>query len=358
MANMKDVAKLAKVSITTVSHVINQTRYVSDELSTRVKQAMEELEYYPNSLASSLRSGKTKIIGLVIPDISNQFFAEVSRKIEDNGYEYGYSVILCNTSENVNKEETYIDVLIAKQVDGIIFISAGEEINTIKKTIDSNIPIVIVDRDVNKVKADVILVDNYDGGYKATQYLLGLGHRRIGCITGPSPVSPSALRIGGYKQALKDAGISVDEDLIVPGDFRYESGRIAMEKLLSLSDMPTAVFACNDMMAIGAIQAAYDNDLVIPDDISIVGFDNIPLSNSVYPPLTTVAQPFDKLAKLTVDSLIEKIKLQSKRRTPEQEAPWYERTVMEIELVERSSCRPLSEDNKALTEGYPERATQ
>ncbi len=341
MATMKDVAELANVSITTVSHVINKTRYVSDELTTRVKKAMEELDYYPNSLASSLRSGKTKIVGLMIPDISNQFFAEMSRKIEDNGYEYGYSVILCNTNENAKKEESYIDVLIAKQVDGIIFISAVDNSKNIRKSIDANIPIVVVDRDVKEIKADVVLVDNFKGGYQAAQYLIDLGHRRIGCITGPSPITPSAQRVGGYQQALEDADISPDPSLIVSGDFSYESGREAMSKLLSLPDLPTAVFACNDMMAIGAIQAANDNGFGISDDISIIGFDNIPFSQSVYPALTTVAQPFDKIAKTIVDLLIEKMKLQSKRRNPDFQCPEYKRIVMDIKLIERDSCRSI-----------------
>ncbi len=342
MATMKDVAELANVSITTVSHVINETRYVSDELTARVKQAMKALDYYPNSLASSLRSGKTKIVGLMIPDISNQFFAEISRKIEDNGYAYGYSVILCNTNENAEKEESYFHVLIAKQVDGIIFISAGDDSKNIEKSLAANIPIVVVDRDVKNINADVVLVDNFKGGYTAVQHLIQLGHRRIACITGPSPITPSAQRVAGYQQALEESAIPVDEDLIVTGDFSYESGRAAMEKLLSRAEVPTAVFACNDMMAIGAIQTANDHGLQIPHDISIIGFDNIPFSESVYPALTTVAQPFDKIAKIIVDLLIEKIKLLSKRRDSENHYPKYKRIVLDTALVERDSCRHLN----------------
>lgn len=341
MATMKDVAKRAGVSMTTVSHVINQTRYVSDELTARVKQAMQELNYYPNTLASSLRSGKTKIIGLVIPDISNQFFAEISRRIEDNGYEYGYSVILCNTDDDITKEKRYIDVLIAKQVDGIVFISAGGESNNLEKTLDSHIPIVVVDRDMENIAADIVLVDNAVGGYTAARHLIQLGHRRIACITGQSPVTPSAQRVQGYKRALQETGIPIDEKLIVSGDFRYESGHQAMVKLLSLEPLPTGVFACNDMMAIGAVQAVNDHGLRIPEDISMIGFDNIPFSQTTYPTLTTIAQPFDAMAKLIVDLLIEKIKLQSQRKGANVVTPKYQRVVMETTLIERDSCRAV-----------------
>lgn len=343
MTNIKDVADRANVSTTTVSHVINKTRYVSEELTQRVKQAMAELDYTPNALASSLRSGRTKIIGLVIPDIANQFFSEISRKIEDNGYANGYSVILCNTNEDEEKEEAYIDVLISKQVDGIVFISVGQGMKNIEKAIDSNIPVVIVDRDIEDVEADVVLVNNFLGGYQATQYLIGLGHRKIGCITGPSPIAPSAERVQGYEQALKEAGIPIQNELIVYGNFHYESGRLAMEKLLNLPERPTAVVSCNDMMAIGAMQAIYDNDLEIPEDISIVGFDNIPFSSSVYPSLTTVAQPFEDLAKLIIDLLIEKIDYQSNKHKPDSEPVQYQRHIISTTLIERASCGAVSE---------------
>ncbi len=341
MANIKDVAKRANVSITTVSHIINQTRYVSDELTDRVKKAMEELDYHPNSLARGLRSGKTKTIGLVIPDISNQFFAEISRKIEDNGFEYGYSVILCNTDDDSQKEKSYIDVLLAKKVEGIIFISSGAESNNLEKTMDFSIPIVVVDRDIKENNYDVVLVDNSIGGFEATRYLIELGHRRIGCIGGPSPITPSAQRVAGYKRALQEAGIPVDTDLIIFGDFRYESGNKAMCALLSLPQPPTAVFASNDMMALGAIQAVNDKGMKIPDDISVIGFDNIPFSQTISPTLTTMAQPIHEMANLVVDLLIDKIKLQRQRSRAEEQKPAYKRIVLETKLIKRNSCREI-----------------
>lgn len=341
MATINDVAEKAGVSITTVSHVINETRYVSEELTERVYQAMRELNYRPNTLARSLRSGRTKTIGLLIPDISNLFFAEISRRIEDKGFEHEYSVILCNTDDNSKKEELYINVLLEKQVDGIIFISAGEVEKNLKKPQDFGIPTVIADRDIQDAKSDVVLLDNLKGGYDATRYLISLNHKRIGCISGPSPVTPSAQRVEGYKKALKEAGIEVDGSLIQTGDFRYEGGEVAMRNFLDLASPPTAVFACNDMMALGAMRAIKDRGLLIPDDVSLVGFDNIPISRSVFPDLTTFAQPIKEMADVIVDLLVNRISQKKKHKTDEQEMEEYKRIVLEATIIERGTCKVL-----------------
>ncbi len=342
MVTIKDVAKRAGVSITTVSHVINKTRYVSDDLTESVYKAMHELNYRPNTLARSLRSGRTKTIGLVIPDISNLFFAEVSRKIEDKGFEYEYSVILCNTDDDPKKEKTYINVLLEKQVDGIIFISAGGTEENLMNPIDFGIPTIVADRDIQGATSDVVLVDNLKGGYDAVKYLFSLNHRRIGCISGPSPVTPSAQRLEGYKKALSKVNIKIDNLLIETGDFRFESGERAMRNLLKLSNPPTAVFACNDMMAMGAMRAVSDCGMNIPEDISLIGFDNIPLSKSVYPALTTIAQPIGEMADLIVEMLVTKISQKKNNRKSDAEADDYKRVVMETKLIERGSCKKLS----------------
>jgi len=341
MANIKDVAKLADVSTTTVSHVINRTRYVSDELTERVKKVMKELNYRPNALASGLRSGKTRSIGLIIPDISNQFFAEISRKIEDKGFEHGYSVILCNSDDDKSKEKNYIDVLVTKQVDGIIFISSGKDSDNLGKTLEFNVPIVVVDRDIQAIDADIVLVNNKSGGLIATRYLIELGHRRFACIAGPSPITPSAMRIAGYKQALREASIPIDTDLIISGDYRFSSGEKAMRELLSIPHSPTAVFASNDMMALGAYKAVYNSGLKIPDDISIIGFDNIPLSQVMYPALTTIGQPIQEMAELAVNQLVERMKFQDQRIKLLEEEPNFRHVVLETELIIRNSCREI-----------------
>ena len=341
MTNIKDVAEKAGVSITTVSHVINETRYVSDDLKSRVLSAMTALNYRPNTLARSLRSGRSRTIGLVIPDISNLFFAEISRKIEDNGFKYGYSVILCNTDDDREKEKRYINVLLEKQVDGIIFISVGAVKENIYKIMDINIPIVVADRDISSLTSDVVLIDNLEGGYKATNYLIALKHKRIGCITGPSLMTPSSLRVEGYKNALLDAGIPIDETIICQGDFRYEGGKICMLNLLNNSEPPTAVFVCNDMMALGAYRAIHEYGKRIPEDISLVGFDNIPFSQTAYPALTTMAQPIVDMAETAVNLLIERIQIMQKMKHSHDIAPDYKRVILNAQLIERESCAKI-----------------
>jgi len=339
MTTIKDVAKRAEVSITTVSHVINGTRYVSDALTQKVHEAMNALNYRPNSLARSLRSGRSRSIGLVIPDISNLFFAEISRKIEDNGFLHQYSVILCNTDDDPKKESAYINVLLEKQVDGIIFISSGSKGEGLNQIQQSKIPIVIADRDMKNINADIVLVDNWAGGYEATNYLITLGHERIGCITGPSVVTPSALRVEGYKQALSEKNIPFASELVVSGDFRFEGGEKAMRQLIDLEERPTAVFVCNDMMALGAMRAINDANLAIPDDLSIIGFDNIPLSNTTVPSLSTTEQPVAEMAKIVVDLLINRIRMEEEKRKGDNINTEYSNIVLKTKLILRESCK-------------------
>lgn len=332
---IRDVANLAGVSITTVSHVINKTRYVSDELCQRVNRAMEQLSYRPNILARSLRLGATKTIGLIVPDNSNPYFAEIARIIEDIGYENGYSVLLCNSDGLGEKEAAYVNMMIAKQVDGIIFIAAGNTQEHLNDLTNRNIPVVVVDRDIAPALADVVLVNNESGGYAATRYLLDLGHTKIACITGPSEITPSAGRVHGYRKALQEAGLTVRDECIIAGDFKPRSGEKAMAELLNLSDPPTAVFICNDLMALGAFRTLRYANKRVPYDISIVGFDDITLASELMPPLTTVAQPIVELATLAADLLITRIQNEGSPQPPI-------RTTLEPSLVLRDSCAKFS----------------
>ena len=331
MATINDVAKRAGVSITTVSYVITGKRYVSDDLKERVRQAMKETGYRPNNLARSLRVGRTDTIGLIIPDSSNLFFAEVSRNIEDNGFKNGYAVFLCNSDDQVDKQTEYLEVLISKQVDGIIFTSVSNNRPNLDKLIDANIPFVIVDREEVEGIADVVLVDNYSGGFKAVQHLIDIGHRKIGCISGPSQSNPSAERQKAYLHCLRENRCEFTEGYIQSGDFRYKSGEVAMDKLLSLNNPPTAVFVCNDMMAIGAFRSIQNHGLKIPEDISIVGFDNIPIGEAISPALTTVAQPIKEIAEKSMSILYKRMRGEIKGG--------FERIVLDPELVLRDSTR-------------------
>lgn len=331
---IKDVANKAGVSVATVSNVINNTRFVSEDLRKKVEVAIREVGYHPNVLARGLRRGDTKSIGLVMPDNSNPFFAELAKEIEDMGFESGYGFFLCNSSSDLQREATYVNMLISKQVDGIIFIASHSDYEHLMELKDRNIPVVQVDREIPLQLGDVVLINNEKGGYLATKYLIELGHRKIACITGPFDITPSADRVRGYRRALKEAGIPIREAYILAGDFQYQSGENNLAHLLRLEDVPTAVFVCNDMMAIGAIKQAKISNVRIPEDVSIVGFDDIQFVAAVSPSLTTIAQPIRELAQTAISLLMEKIQKESGMLKGK-------RIVLEPTLVIRESCRRI-----------------
>lgn len=307
MTTIREVAKKAGVSSATVSHVVNNTRFVSEDVRERVKSAMRELNYRPNALARSLRRGETHTLGLILPDSANPFFAEVGHVIESAAFLLGYSVILCNTENDENKERLYTEVLENKQLDGIIFVGAGENRESISKIIHNGLPLVVVDRDMGNLELDTVTTENYQGGLLATQHLLSLGHQVIGCITGPSNITPSADRVTGYRAALQQAGIPIEGSLIARGDFHASSGYSAALQLLAHNPRPTAIFVCNDMMAIGALRAAVQLSLSVPENVAIVGFDDIELASYTTPPLTTIAQPKQEIGQLAVKLIFERM---------------------------------------------------
>jgi LacI family transcriptional regulator len=333
-ATIIDVAQKAGVSTTTVSHVINQTRFVSEDLRKRVYSAMEELNYHPNSLARGLRRGETKTIGLIAPDNSNPFFAEILRLIEDIGFREGYSVILCNSDGDLAKEIAYTNVLFAKQVDGIIFIGTNNSAEHLLALVRQGIPIVVVDRDISIAETDTVLVDNFLGGYMAAQYLIGLGHRRIACITGPSELTPSADRVHGYRKAMEEAGIPCLAEYVIPGDFRFGGGEEGMARLLDLPVPPSAVFACNDIMALGAMKTLRKRNITPPQQLSIIGFDDIILASVIAPALTTIAQPLHEIANNSIHLLLSRIH----QTDADHDA---QRLVLPPRLLVRETCAPF-----------------
>jgi len=323
------VAKRAGVSTATVSHVINETRFVSDELKARVYQAMRELNYRPDAIARSLRRRRTHNIGMIVPDIAHPFLAEVARGVEDRGFELGYNVILCDSAGDLEREADYIDLLLEKKADGIVFVAAGESSNHIRDLIEQGVPVVVCDRELPEVEVDTVIADNMKSGYQATQHLIELGHRRIGCIAGPEELNISSKRLQGYKAALEQHGIPLREELIIQGDFRYRGGYEATRQLLTMDEPPTAIFASNDLMAIGAICAASELKLRIPQDVAIIGCDDIALASFTNPRLTTVAQPKREMGAIAVEMLVERIK--DKDSLPA-------RRVLPTALVLRDSC--------------------
>lgn len=332
MPTIREVASRAGVSPTTVSHVINNTRFVSAEARQRVLDAMAELNYRPNVLARSLRRGETRTLGLILPDSANPFFAEIARAIEDAAFSAGYNVILGNSENELAKEQVYVDVLVNKQVDGLIFVATGDHSPSLEHLTRNGLPVVVVDRRLSNLEVDTVLTDNLQGGLSAARYLLNLGHRRIACITGPSNLTPSAERVIGYRRALEEHGLPVEENLIRKGDFHPRSGYLAAVELIRTQPPPTAIFICNDMMAIGALRALSEAGLRVPQDCSLIGFDDIELSSFTTPPLTTIRQDKAALAEAAVTLLLERI--------AEPDLPARTR-ILPTQLIERLSTRRI-----------------
>ena len=334
MPTIYDVAAHARVSASTVSHVINGTRFVSEETKVRVLEAIETLGYRPNTIARSLRRRESSTFGLIVPDNSNPFFATLARAIEQAGFAEGYNLILCNSDYSDAKEATYIDVLLSKQVDGLILSSSRDHPQVSETMFDAPLPMVLTDRVSDDLPVDQVLSDNEQGGYLAGQYLIQLGHRRIGCIAPPTEVMPSAgNRLVGFQRALAEAGVELTPVAIIHSDFRYTGGEAAMRELLKRNLDLTAIFATNDLMAAGVVNALRRANLQVPDDVSVIGFDNSLQAIMMYPSITTIAQPIAELGRVSISLLLERIKNPT--------APT-SRVMLPTTLIERASCRAIT----------------
>ncbi len=307
MATINDVAEKAGVSVATVSHVINGTRYVSDELTEQVERAMEEIGYHPNAVARSLKTQKTKTIGLIVSDISNPFFSTLLRGVEDCALEKDHSLIVCNTDETLDKEKLYIDVLSQKKTDGLIVAPTGKSDQEISELKERNVPLVFVDRTLDEIEAPSVLSDNITGAEAATRHLVDLGHRRIGIILGLESVNTSRERLRGYKNVIREKEINYDKDLVKQGYSQVAGGAEAARELLELESPPTAIFSTNNLMTIGAMQGIQESGKECPGNVSLVGFDDFEWASTFRPRLTTVAQsPYEigsEAAKLLFDKI-------------------------------------------------------
>ncbi|PLR68574.1 MULTISPECIES: catabolite control protein A [Bacillaceae] len=287
-----DVAREANVSMATVSRVVNGNPNVKPTTRKKVSEAIDRLGYRPNAVARGLASKKTTTVGVIIPDISSTFYAELARGIEDIATMYKYNIILSNSDQNRDKELHLLNTMLGKQVDGIVFMGGNITDEHVEEFKRSPVPIVLAASiDLNEVTPSVNI--NYEQAtFDAVSMLIEKGHKRIGYVTGPmeEPINKEK-KMSGYRRALTEAGLSIDEDLITEGDYTYDSGLEAFEKISELSNKPTAIFAGTDEMALGVVHAAQDNGYVIPNDIEIIGFDNTKLATMVRPQLTTVVQP-------------------------------------------------------------------
>ncbi|HHF2884987.1 substrate-binding domain-containing protein [Vibrio diabolicus] len=334
MATMKDIAKLAGVSTSTVSHVINKTRFVSEEISERVNTAAKELNYYaPSALARSLKVNRTKTIGMLVTTSTNPFFGEVVKGVERSCYQKGYSLILCNTEGDNERMRQSINTLLQKRVDGLILMCSsleGERIDVFERYPD--IPVVVMDWGPMLFTSDKIQDNSLRGGYLAAKYLIDCGHTEIGCITGPLIKHQAQMRYEGYKRAMNEAGLEFNANWIIESDFECEGGYQAFMKMAQRGTLPSSIFVSNDMMAMGVINAANELNIKVPEQISIIGYDDIHIAKFMSPSLTTIHQPKYRLGQAAVETLVRRLDDKSN-----------EAQVVQLEptLVERKSVKIL-----------------
>jgi len=338
---LRDIAEIAGVSVSTVSRVLNgksEKHRISADTKQKVVSAAERLNYRPNQLARGLRLQKTQTIGLICPDISNPFFANISRSVQIHAYENGYSTLVGNTDENIETEIEQIGLLKSKGVDGFVIMPVGLESCHIEELLQDNVPLVLLDRCFDDLKTNSVVVNNFKGAYMATEHLIKYGHTRIAIIQGLQNTSTNNARVGGFKSALEDYNIPISSSLIVGKSFGQKSGYLETKLLLNLDEPPTAIFATSDLITLGAFNAVYEEGLSIPEDISIVSFDDVDFGAFLAAPLTTIAQPKDLMGEMAVKLLLEDIAQKGSAKKS--------RIVLKPELVQRNSVRYIKEIRK------------
>ncbi len=327
---LKDVAASANVSHATVSRVLNNHPSVNAELRARVQDSIRKLGYQPNRAARRLRAQSSSVIGLIISDIQNPYFISIIRGIEDAAYAANMSIILCNSDEDVKKQAMYLNVMQAEHVAGLIFVpTPGTKASNLEALVQSGSALIVLDRMLDDINVDAVKVDNVRGAYNAVKHMIDLGYQRIGIIIASNEITTGRERYQGYMQALDDAGIPLDSSLVKYGDSRAESGYRLTHELIASNQPPEAIFAGNNMVTLGALRALRESGKRIPEDIALIGFDDMPWSGDLCPPLTAVSQPTYELGQEAVALLL--------RRIAQPSAPT--RTViLETQLIQRESC--------------------
>ena len=334
MVTIEEVARRAGVSVGTVSNVLNNKPFVSPETRRKVEQAILELNYSPNAIARSLRRGRTRSLALIVLDVSNPFYPEVIQGVEHTAREYGYHVILFDLAYSVRRERRFIQRLRELRLDGVLLTAGPQWDEVLLRQLD--LPIVLLDRDIHESSLPTVGIDNAAAVAQGIRYLVQMGHRRIGYLSEPLEIPSVRRRLEGYRQALEEAGIPFSNEIIfISKELRtdkLESGYLLMQRVLQeLRELPTAFFATSDSIAIGAMQALKEHGLRIPEDISILGFDDIVMTRFVDPPLTTIAQPKVEMGHQAVRLLIERI--ERPERPPV-------KVMLETALIERKSVAP------------------
>jgi LacI family transcriptional regulator len=328
MTTIHDVAKRAGVAPITVSRVINSSGYISQETRYRVEQAISELGYVPNALARGLRSKRTNTLALVMTDITNPFFTNIARGVEDIASESGFSVIFCNTDESETEEYKYAQIMAQKQVDGILLVPACNKSRTVEFLKSIDVPAVLLDRRIPDVQIDTVRCDSI-----AVQLLIGLGHKRIAVISGQRGVSTAEDRVIGYHQAMTEARLDENEQVYF-GSFTQACGYEFTKKALTLPTPPTAIFGANNFISIGVMKALRDQKLRVPEDVTLVGFDDLPLPLFIDEPFLTVAvQPAYEMGKKATELLLNRLLGEAPEECRE--------VILPIEIIQRKSSGPV-----------------
>ncbi|MGE5598756.1 MAG: LacI family DNA-binding transcriptional regulator [Bacteroidota bacterium] len=330
-ATIKDVARAAKVSKATVSYVINDKPGVGEETRRRVLAIMKEMNYRPNAVARGLAGQSTETLGLIIPDISDMFYASIIRGVENTANRFGRTLNLCTTHGLPERERAAVDIYTRHRVDGVILMTYFLEDHCLADLADRALPFVTIDNPAPGTTFPAVAVDNEEAGYQATRHLRELNHRRIAFISGKQGSKDSELRFAGYQRVLREDGLPIEQRMIRSGGFSRDEGYKAAAELLAMADSPTAIFAANDQMALGALSAALDRGLSVPRDLSIIGVDDIEAAAMVEPPLTTIRQPTYEMGGLAVEMLMALIK---------GERPIQTKVLLKTELIRRGSCAP------------------
>jgi LacI family transcriptional regulator len=314
----------------TVSRVLNESQRVQPETRRKVEQVIAELGYVPNGLARGLSSQKTGVVALIVPDVANPFFTKMVRGAENVAWHNGYRAILCNTEKDLNREKAYIEDMLAQRVEGLLLAPTSDQSRHHLSLLDQHkVPVVLIDRSIEGVDYDLVQGDNLNGAYRLVKHLISLRHQRIAMISGPLDISTSRDRLKGYRQALEDAAIPYAEELIIQTNVDQAGGYQAAKQLLQFKERPNAIFAINNLAAVGVVQAVRESGLDIPKDIALVCFDDIEFASIICPFLTVMSQPAESFGTLALQLLLEHIAGRATERR---------HVTLAAELIVRESC--------------------
>lgn len=329
--SIKEIAKASGVSTATVSRVLNDSQKVKEATAKRVLKVVEQLNYRMDHVARRMKvkSSESLVIGLIITDIENPFFSDIVKGVEDMAFRNKHILMICNTNESPEKELFFLNSMFSEKVSGVIIVPTSGNAQYFEMLNQDELPIVMVDRCPKNLNIDTVSINNVDGGYQATRLLIKNGHTRIGIVCGIRGLSNTKERYEGYVKALAEANIPVSKDLITYGNYIESGGRMAMNKLLSLENPPTAVFSTNNLMTLGCIKEIYKRKLTIPSDVALIGFDDTSWAEVLIPPLTTIRQPGYEIGVNAAELLFKRFKNNRANKM---------NIVLNPELVIRGSC--------------------